>query len=93
MASAFETNFNNSVAAGALFTIQQPFFTTEAFTSGGMFQLGLSGAAGNRYVLQASTNLVDWTPIATNMATTNLFTLMDSNAAAFPSRFYRVLQQ
>jgi hypothetical protein len=44
-------------------------------------------------VLQASTNLVDWTPIATNMATTNLFNLMDSNAAGFPSRFYRVFQQ
>jgi hypothetical protein len=93
MATAFETNFDNSVAASALFTIQPPFFTTEAFTSGGVFQLGFSGAAGNRYVLQASTNLIDWTPIATNMATTNLFNLMDSNAAAFPSRFYRVLQQ
>ncbi|HWD91725.1 MAG TPA: chitobiase/beta-hexosaminidase C-terminal domain-containing protein, partial [Verrucomicrobiae bacterium] len=93
LASAFETNFDNSVAASALFTIQAPFFTTEAFTSGGVFQLGLSGAAGNRYVLQASTNLVDWAPIATNMATTNLFNLMDSNAAGFPSRFYRVLQQ
>jgi hypothetical protein len=58
-----------------------------------VFQLGFSGATGSNYVLQASTNLVDWVPLSTNVASTNLFNLLDPGATNFPYRFYRVLQQ
>jgi len=92
-ANAFETNFNNSTAASALFVIQPLLFTSEAFASNQVFQMGFSGVAGDNYVLEASTDLVNWTPLYTNAPTTNLFNLMDSNAVAFPHRFYRVLQQ
>jgi hypothetical protein len=93
IASAFETNYNNSVAASALFVIQPIFFTSEEFTSNGVFQLGLSGIAGSNYVLEISTDLINWIPVSTNSAPANVFELTDSNAAAFPYRFYRVLQQ
>ena len=41
---------------------------------------------GNPYVVQASTNLVDWVPIQTNTAP---FTFVDANASKFRQRFYR----
>ncbi len=91
-ASAFETNFDNSVAANALFLFQPLYFTSEGF-SNNVFQIGFAGTAGSNYVLQASTNLIDWIPLVTNLATTNLFYLADPAAGGYPYRFYRVLQQ
>jgi hypothetical protein len=91
-ASAFETNFDNSITVSALFAIQPFLFTSMGFTND-VFQLQFSGAAGSNYVLQASTNLINWTPLVTNLATTNLFYLMDAGASNSPYRFYRVLQQ
>jgi hypothetical protein len=48
---------------------------------------------GQTYVLQASTNLTDWTPLSTNLATTNQVNLFDPAASNFPLRFYRTIQQ
>jgi hypothetical protein len=92
-ASAFETNYNNSIAAGALFTIQPLYITSAGFLPGGQFQLGLFGVSNNTYVLQASTNLINWTPVSTNTATNSTFNLTDPNAQTFPTRFYRTSQQ
>jgi hypothetical protein len=58
-----------------------------------MFQLGFAGVAGSNYVLQASTNLVNWVPINTNLAPSNVFNLFDPQATNFPHRFYRIMQQ
>jgi hypothetical protein len=91
-ASAFETNFVNSASVRAAFLIQPPYFTSQGF-SNNVFRLSFTGATGSNYVLQASTNLIDWTPLSTNTAITNLFDMYDSNATNFPRRFYRVLQQ
>jgi uncharacterized repeat protein (TIGR03806 family) len=91
-ASAFETGSNNSVATTALFLIQPPLFTSQGF-SNNVFYMGFLGASGINYVLQGSTNLEAWTPIATNFATTNQFYFPDSDATNFSYRFYRVLQQ
>ena len=49
----------------------------------------LYGTTGQRQVVQVSSNLVDWTPIATNAAGTNFFQLVEANALQFPQRFYR----
>jgi uncharacterized repeat protein (TIGR03806 family) len=92
-ASAFWPSFNNSVATSAFFTVQPLLFTSATFTTNDTFQLGFFGTPGSNYVLQASTNLLDWTPLSTNLAPTNLFNLYDPNATNFPYRFYRVLQQ
>ena len=51
------------------------------------------GSIGSNYVLQVSSNLVNWTPMFTNPATTNVLNFMDSQSSNYPSRFYRVLQQ
>jgi len=92
-ANAFETGFDNSVAASALFNAQPLYLTSMSFSPNNGFQLGLIGMTGSNYVLQATTNFIDWTPIVTNMATTNLLNLMDGDASNFQHRFYRVLQQ
>jgi uncharacterized repeat protein (TIGR03806 family) len=92
-ANAFETNFYNSIGASAQFLVQPLNFTSEGFLPGQQFQLGFAGVTGSNYVLQASTNLINWTPISTNNATTNFFNLLDPDATNFQERFYRVLQQ
>ena len=92
-ASAFATNFINSAAANALFTVLPVHFTSASFLTNQQFQLGFVGVIGSNYVLQATTNFLTWTPISTNTAITNQFNLLDPKATNFPFRFYRVLQQ
>jgi len=92
-ANAFETNYNNSFAASALFFVQPVAFTSAGFLSNQQFQLGFTGVTGSNYVLLATTNFSIWTPISTNLAATNLFNLVDPKATNFPYRFYRVRQQ
>jgi hypothetical protein len=92
-ASAWRTGYNNSVAATALFFITPVQFTAANFATNRQFQLGFQGVTGSNYVLQASTNLQNWTAISTNTATTNTFYLFDPEATNFPQRYYRVLQQ
>ncbi len=58
----------------------------------GQFTLQFQGVDGQDYIVQTSTNLVDWTPIFTNMPSGGLFIFTDTNATD-PARFYRVQQQ
>ncbi len=92
-AIAFETNYNNSVAASAVFVVQPLNFTSLGNVTGGQFQMGFAGVAGNTYVLLASTNLTTWTPISTNIASTNFFNFTDPSSTNYQNRFYRVQQQ
>ncbi|PYJ81846.1 MAG: hypothetical protein DME22_20215 [Verrucomicrobia bacterium] len=55
------------------------------------FRLGVSADSGISYSLQASTNLESWISLTTVNAADADFELVDTNAAAFPYRFYRVV--
>ncbi|HEX7654605.1 MAG TPA: Ig-like domain-containing protein, partial [Verrucomicrobiae bacterium] len=58
--------------------------------SNGRVQLSLQGTSGQLFIIEASTDALHWSPIATNVADANgLMTLLESNSAAFPCRFYR----
>jgi hypothetical protein len=52
----------------------------------GLFALSVSGVPNYQYVVQASTNLVDWVSVGTNSAP---FTFVDANAGQYSQRFYR----
>lgn len=57
----------------------------------GRFQLTVNGGvSGQSYVLLASTNLVDWTPISGFVNTNSPVTIYDSAAAQYGQRFYRI---
>lgn len=61
---------------------------TSADLSGGKFEFNVSGTTGSVFVVQTSTNLIDWIPVQTNAAK---FTFTDTNTAGFKQRFYRVI--
>ena len=46
---------------------------------------------GKKFIIQASTNLVNWPGIYTNVAPANSYNYVDNRAAGFPRRFYRAL--
>jgi hypothetical protein len=92
-ANAFEAGFVNSVAVSGLFTIVPPLnsFFAPGFLTNGSFQMQYWGPAGQTYVLQGSSDLVHWTPVATNTPASAPFTLVDPAAATAPYRFYRIV--
>jgi len=57
------------------------------------FNLHLSGPAGSNYVIQASTDLKNWTSISTNAAPTGSVSYTDPTATNFPCRYYRAKLQ
>ncbi len=57
-----------------------------AIQAGGQYAFTVAGVPGYKYVVQASTNLINWVPVQTNIAP---FTFADANAGKFSQRFYR----
>ena len=51
-----------------MFYITPVQFTSANFGTNHQFQLNFLGVPGSNYVLQASTNLLNWDPISTNLA-------------------------
>jgi hypothetical protein len=89
---SFRIGYVNSVITSAIFLVESLHFTSQGFTNN-VFQLGFAGIAGSNYVLQASTNFSNWTPISTNTAKATYFNLLDPRATNYPYRFYRVIRQ
>ena len=60
--------------------------------SNGTFQFTVNGQNGQPYIVQASTNLINWLPVYTNPPPfVSPFTFTDSNMTTYPDRFYRVV--
>jgi hypothetical protein len=57
----------------------------------GTFQLSVMGEFGRGFAVEASTNLLDWTPLATFLSTNLVTDVLDTNALDFPRRFYRAI--
>ena len=79
-----ESGFSNETSYTVPMTAA--VLTAAAAGFGGQFSFTVSGAAGQAYVVQASTNLRDWISIQTNTAP---FVFTDKDATGFSQRFYR----
>jgi hypothetical protein len=82
-----ESGFSNE----AVYTIplsasNQPALLTSVNNSNGQFSFTLSGAAGNSYVIEASTDLVNWSPVFTNVAP---FTFTIPINSQYSQQFFR----
>jgi hypothetical protein len=92
-ANAFEANYVNSVAMSGLFTILPPLynFFSPSLLANGSFQVQYWAPPGQTYILQTSTDLLNWTAVSTNLPGDSPFTLVDPGAAGAPYRYYRVV--
>jgi hypothetical protein len=58
----------------------------------GQFQLSVINLPlGQTNIVQASTNMINWIPIYTNLGTSTILQFMDPKATNYPSRFYRII--
>ena len=64
-------------------------FAGVGMDTGNDFTALLLGAAESNYVIQASTNLTEWIALTTNSSSNGIIDFLDTNALAFPQRFYR----
>jgi hypothetical protein len=55
------------------------------------FQVTLVKTFGTVHTIEASTNLINWTPLQTNVDASNLWTFTDPAATNLPRRFYRAV--
>jgi hypothetical protein len=63
------------------------------FNANQQFSFQLVGSANTNYVLQVSSNLVDWLSIATNSSANGLWNFSDATTPSPPLRFYRAIKQ
>jgi hypothetical protein len=68
----------------------RPSLGSLAYSTNGQFQFQLTGQVGSNYVVEASTDLTTWIPIATNVIPDSGFiSFADPFATNFSRRFYR----
>ncbi|MGA2787904.1 MAG: immunoglobulin domain-containing protein [Verrucomicrobiota bacterium] len=94
--SVIVTNTAGSVtSSNAILTVSsgapsQPQLSGFTYNSDGTFSLTVNGDTGPGYIVQASTNLVDWAGIFTNPSPVLPFVWTDSGASNFSQRYYRI---
>jgi hypothetical protein len=88
-------SYGSATSVVATVTVTNPVITLSATGGAGMgmtssgFTFQLSVPIGYTYIILASTNLQDWTPIYTNVAATGSEVLMDAAATNYNNRFYK----
>ena len=76
----------------ALLAGSNPIIKIDPADGAASIQMTWLGPAGSSVVIQASTNLTDWSNLATNVAgTLQTIAIRDSAAGQFPERFYRAM--
>jgi len=55
------------------------------------FSLQIAGPAGANYIIECSSDLVNWTPLCTNSAPNGILEFTDTNAANLTNCFYQVI--
>ena len=78
------------LTSGTVQVAPSPGFTSLRLLPGGGLQLVLSGPQGQSFLLQASTNLMDWVTLSTNVMGSAPQPVVDTAAPAEKCRFYRL---
>jgi plastocyanin len=94
-AKAFDNSGATTVSAPVTIYVQTNStigsVATVTGTSSG-FKLTLNGIAGQTYAIDVSSNLVNWTPLFTNVAPTDVFSITDTTTSGALQRYYRARQ-
>lgn len=88
--SAIQAHY--AVGTGRLTFGHNPIFFSQSFETNGTLRLSLIGMKDATYVIEASTNLVNWRSLSTNMASSEVFEVTDTNAMQHSRRYYRALE-
>jgi len=79
---------STTAAPQKFFRLRPPPFVLTPSYSAGAATLQITGPPGNNFIIQASTNLLNWISLQTNTAPC---TFVDTAAWQFPARMYRVV--
>ena len=73
--------------------VSLPFLRLDSqrWLNGGKFSFRVSGNAPAGFVIQSSTNLLNWTPLATNSLTAGQFWFTNTSTPASPLKFFRAV--
>jgi len=92
-AKAFDSlGVTTNSAAVNIFVLTNATITSAALLTGGSFQFTLKGIAGQPYAIEASSNLLNWSALITNVAPANVFSVTDATSTNAVRRFYRTRQ-
>ena len=80
----------NTVAVRVLAPEEAPALTSAGVSAGGAWALTVNGPSELTYTVEASTNLLEWTPLETTVPPALPFLWSDPEAPLLPRRFYRV---
>jgi hypothetical protein len=80
--------YGSSTSQQAVLTVDGTILLTGADLGSGGFGIGGEGMQGMKFIIEVSTNLIDWQPLQTNASP---FNFVDTNAPGSPSRFYRAV--
>ena len=85
----------NTGVSPAVRIVVQPFWLLSPQASGsGQFSFTIGGlVTGNYFEVQASSNLLNWFPLSSNVASSNVFQFVDPTPIVPSLRFYRAVQQ
>ncbi|MCI0747635.1 MAG: lamin tail domain-containing protein [Verrucomicrobia subdivision 3 bacterium] len=84
------TTTNGTLVRSVQLTVNPIQMSLAPLLSGGTFEITLQGQSNVTYVIEASSNLLQWTPVGTNVVGPDGFLkYVESDSAMLPHRFYR----
>jgi uncharacterized repeat protein (TIGR03803 family) len=92
-AFGFGTIFRLNLAGNAAPTTSAPVFTSPQVNQGRLSVTIAGVNSGQAIIVQASTDLVNWIPIQTNIASGPTLTLTNLSNEAIPAEFFRAIAQ
>jgi hypothetical protein len=78
----------SEISAAVLTVLAAPITLTGSSLGSAGFSISGTGVPGINCVIEVSTNLLEWQPLATNPSP---FTFIDTNTSTFTSRYYRAV--